>query len=196
MTIKYITLEDTVEFPFSLNAPATGGVSDADSAPPFDVRLQGAAVSAAPVYSGTADLLSHANYPAGQYATIVAATAANGFAADSYYSVYVSAAVTTTTGAVVGEFLTTALLDASGIRAALGLATANLDTQLGDVPTVSEMNARTLVAASYALESTATSTNDTIGEWADGTSMPQVDIRKVNSITVTGAGTEPNPWGP
>lgn len=32
-------------------------------------------------------------------------------------------------------------LDAAGIRAALGLATANLDTQLGDVPTLAEMTA-------------------------------------------------------
>lgn len=31
-------------------------------------------------------------------------------------------------------------LDAAGIRAALGLASANLDTQLGDVPTLAEMN--------------------------------------------------------
>jgi hypothetical protein len=36
------------------------------------------------------------------------------------------------------------------LRAALGLATANLDTQLGDIPTVAEFEARTLVAANYA----------------------------------------------
>jgi hypothetical protein len=40
-------------------------------------------------------------------------------------------------------------LDATGVRTAVGLATANLDTQLADVPTVAEFNARTLVAASY-----------------------------------------------
>jgi len=40
-------------------------------------------------------------------------------------------------------------LDAAGIRAAIGLASANLDTQLADIPTVAELNARTLVAASY-----------------------------------------------
>jgi hypothetical protein len=45
---------------------------------------------------------------------------------------------------VTGEPLTQA-----EIRSAVGLASANLDTQLGDIPTVSEFNARTLVAASY-----------------------------------------------
>lgn len=40
-------------------------------------------------------------------------------------------------------------LDAAGVRAAVGLASANLDTQLADLPTVSEFNARTLVAADY-----------------------------------------------
>lgn len=42
-----------------------------------------------------------------------------------------------------------AALDAAGIRSAVGLASANLDTQLADLPTVSEFNARTLAAASY-----------------------------------------------
>lgn len=40
-------------------------------------------------------------------------------------------------------------LDAAGIRAALGLASANLDAQLADLPTVSEFNARTLPSADY-----------------------------------------------
>lgn len=43
----------------------------------------------------------------------------------------------------------TSTLDAAGVRTAVGLASANLDTQLGDIPTVAEFNARTLVAASY-----------------------------------------------
>ena len=40
-------------------------------------------------------------------------------------------------------------LDAAQTRAALGLASANLDTQLGDIPTVSEFNARTKPTADY-----------------------------------------------
>ena len=40
-------------------------------------------------------------------------------------------------------------LDAAGVRSAIGLSSANLDTQLGDIPTVSEFEARTLVASAY-----------------------------------------------
>lgn len=40
-------------------------------------------------------------------------------------------------------------LDAAGVRAAIGLASANLDTQLEDIPTVSEFNARTIASADY-----------------------------------------------
>ena len=40
-------------------------------------------------------------------------------------------------------------LDAAQTRAALGLSAANLDTQLGDIPTVSEFNARTKPTADY-----------------------------------------------
>ncbi len=52
-------------------------------------------------------------------------------------------------------------LDAAGVRAAVGLASANLDTQIGDLPTVAEFNARTLVAASYAT-ATDLATVDTV----------------------------------
>ena len=44
----------------------------------------------------------------------------------------------------------TAPLSASDTRTALGLASANLDTQLADLPTVAEFEARTLAAAGYA----------------------------------------------
>lgn len=42
-----------------------------------------------------------------------------------------------------------ASLDAGEIRAAVGLSSANLDTQLGNIPTVAEFNARTLPSADY-----------------------------------------------
>jgi hypothetical protein len=41
-------------------------------------------------------------------------------------------------------------LDAAGVRAAIGLASANLDTQLADIPTVAEFNARSIASSSYA----------------------------------------------
>ena len=157
MTMKYIALEATIEFPFSVNDPATGGVSDADSNPPFDVRLHGSASNTAPIFSGFSELLSHGDYPEGQYTAMINATAANGFAADNVYSVYCSAAVTITTGAVIGEFTTSALLDAAGIRTALGLATNNLDTQLGATKTVVDG-----IAADYATGADVTNVDDKV----------------------------------
>lgn len=47
----------------------------------------------------------------------------------------------------------TAPLDAAGTRTAVGLASANLDTQLADLPTVAEFEARTIVSANYATAS-------------------------------------------
>jgi hypothetical protein len=44
---------------------------------------------------------------------------------------------------------TAAPLDAAGVRSAVGLGSANLDTQIADLPTVSEFNARTLPSADY-----------------------------------------------
>ena len=161
MTIKYIALEATIEFPFSVNDPSTGGVADADTAPPFDVRLQGAAASAAPVYSGTASLLSHVNFPAGQYAAVVPATTGNGFATDSFYSVYASAAVTTTTGAVIGEFRTTALMDNTAVEAAVDAALIAYNSAAGVVSNTN-LNARTIVAANIPTTTTISDLSDTV----------------------------------
>lgn len=47
-------------------------------------------------------------------------------------------------------------LDAAGIRAAVGLASANLDVQLADLPTVAEFEARTIAAANYMLAASYT----------------------------------------
>lgn len=61
----------------------------------------------------------------------------------------VAAQITTDHGA--GSYVrNTEPLDAAGVRGAVGLGAANLDTQLADVPTVAEFNARTLPTASYA----------------------------------------------
>lgn len=62
-----------------------------------------------------------------------------------------------TAGYLVGTYLDAAVsgantvtpLDAAGFRSAVGLAAANLDTQLGNIPTVAEFEARTLLAANY-----------------------------------------------
>jgi len=61
-------------------------------------------------------------------------------------------------------------LDASGVRSAVGLASANLDTQLGDIPTSAEFEARSIVAANYATSSALSTVEgkiDTIDNFID-----------------------------
>ena len=105
---QYIRLEDTVYFYFASNN--TSGSGDDGASPLFDVRLGGAAASAAPVLSGTPDLLTHANFPPGAYEIAIAATDANGFAANATYGVFSTLLVDSQnpTGAV-GSFITTPL---------------------------------------------------------------------------------------
>ncbi len=71
------------------------------------------------------------------------------------------AAILTDTGTTIPASIS-ALNDLSqaDVRTAVGLASANLDTQLGDIPTVSEFNARTLVASAYFDPTTDTVTTD------------------------------------
>lgn len=54
-------------------------------------------------------------------------------------------------------------LDAAGVRTAIGMASANLDTQLADLPTVAEFEARTIVSANYATAS-ALATADQVAD--------------------------------
>ena len=91
MSHQYATLEDTVYFYFGSND--TSGSGGDGATPLFDVREAGAAASAIPLLSGTPTLLTHANYPAGCYEVAVAATAANGFAADDVFGVFCTLAI-------------------------------------------------------------------------------------------------------
>ena len=54
-------------------------------------------------------------------------------------------------------------LSTADIRTAVGLASANLDTQLADLPTVAEFEARSIVAANYATSANQTIIIDGIG---------------------------------
>ena len=124
MSHQHATLEDTVYLWFGAND--TSGSGGDGASPVYDVRLAGAASDAAPVLSGSATLLSHANYPSGAHEVAVAATAANGFAATNTYAVFctllvdsqnptgfvgsftlapIIASVTTVTGNVNGKVL-------------------------------------------------------------------------------------------
>jgi len=136
MSHQYATLEDTLYFGFVSND--TSGSAADGTTPLFDVRLGGAAASAIPVLSGTPDLLTHANYGPGAYEVAVAATAANGFAADSTYLVFVTVtADSQTPGACLGSFTLTPLATAAALATVDSVAdtilvdTADMQPKLG-----------------------------------------------------------------
>jgi hypothetical protein len=85
--------------------------------------------------------------------------------AETNAEVLVLAPKSATAGVVVDQvqvFTQAAAVPAAAdIRSAVGLAAANLDTQLGDVPTVAEFNARTLPSADYFDAATDTVANVT-----------------------------------
>lgn len=83
---QHKTLEDTVYLWVGANDTSGSGADGAS--PLYDVRLGGAAANAIPTLSGSATLLTHANYPAGCHEIAIAATAANGFAAGNTYGVF------------------------------------------------------------------------------------------------------------
>jgi len=108
------------------------------------------------------------------------------------------------------------VIDAAAIRTALGLATANLDTQLSTIDTVVDG-----IAANYATSASATAINDLLDDMVDGTvTLATIDtvvdaikvktdsltftvankvdsnVTTVNSVTVTGTGTTADPWNP
>jgi len=86
MSHRLATLGDTVYLWFAAND--TNGSGNDGATPVYDVRLGGAAANAAPVLSGAASLLSHANYPAGAHEVAIAATVGNGFALGETYAVF------------------------------------------------------------------------------------------------------------
>ena len=75
-------------------------------------------------------------------------------------------------------------LDAAQTRAALGLASANLDTQLGDIPTVSEFNARTKPTADYFDHTTDQVTTDSASRTASQANVSGLSTFNAASDTV------------
>lgn len=71
-------------------------------------------------------------------------------------------------------------LSQADIRTAIGLATANLDTQLGDIPTVAEFNARSLASADYATSSSISALNN----------LSQADIRSAVGLASANLDTQ------
>lgn len=183
------TIEDTMYLYFSSND--TSGSGGDGATPLYDVRLAGASASAAPVLSGTPDLLSHANYPAGCHEVAVAATTGNGFTVDATYGVFCTIAVDSQNpSGFVGSFTLTPYATASsvdGIGTAGGAAInidANDDNYDGGITGVT--SATTKVGTQ-----TNTYTSTSI---LDGTS--HVMTHATNAIDIvyqflTGGGTEP-----
>lgn len=91
MSIHYANLGDTVYLHFAAN-DTTGTAADGTS-PTFAVRLCGDTSSAAPIFTGTPTLLTHATYKDGSYEVAIVASAGNGFAANSEYAVFSSLTV-------------------------------------------------------------------------------------------------------
>lgn len=87
----YKNLGDTIFFYFCSNN--TSGSGDDGSSSVFYVRLAGDDASAAPVYNGSATLLSHGSYPAGCYEVAVPASVGNGFVNGNQYAVFCTLAV-------------------------------------------------------------------------------------------------------
>lgn len=77
-------------------------------------------------------------------------------------------------------------LDAPGVRTAVGLASANLDTQLADIPTVTEMNNRTKPTADYFNPATDTVARVTLVD----TTTTNTDMRGTNDAALATVCTE------
>jgi len=172
------TLGDTVYFWFAANDTSGSGNDGASAV--YDVREAGAAADAAPLLSGSATLLSHANYPAGCYEVAVAATSGNGFAASDTFAVFATLAVDSQnpTG-IVGSCTLTPLATAASITALDAVVdTVKVDTaailvdtnelQGDDVPgLISTLDA---VVDTVKVDTAAilVDTNELQGDWTNG----------------------------
>jgi hypothetical protein len=107
-------------------------------------------------------------------------------------------------------------LDAAGVRGAVGLASANLDTQLSNISGKTAnlpsdpADASDIAAAFVSLAAHGDSTWSTATDFATAADIPSAtavadevetrtldaNVTKVNGTSVTGSGTSGDPWGP
>lgn len=140
-----ITLGETIYIDFTTRAFATGVPTTLSGTPVLSVLEEN---NATPITSGVSISVNRASVTGLNMGTIVA-TGGNGYEAGKGYSLYVS---TGTVGgvSVVGEKVGEFTIEASAAFARLGApAGASVSADIADLPTVSEFNARTLVAANY-----------------------------------------------
>lgn len=166
-----------------------------------------------------------------------AALSAAGSAGDPWGTLLPGAYGAGTAGQIIGDNLNatvssrlatasyTAPLDAAGTRSAVGLASANLDTQLNALPTTAEVNAEVDTAIADAALATAgnlatlqTSVNDlptnaelatalasaddavlaaiaALNDFDPATEEVLANVQKINDVELTGDGSA-TPWGP
>jgi uncharacterized membrane protein (DUF2068 family) len=95
--------------------------------------------------------------------------------------------------------ITAAAPTASSIRAAVGLASANLDTQIGDLPTNAELATSQAAADDATLAAIAARPSAAAiatAVLAAATANPiDANLQEINDVVLTGDGSS-IPWGP
>lgn len=140
--------------------------------------------------------------------TTGAALNAAGSAGDPWSTALPGAYGAGTAGKIVGDNLNatvssrlasasyTAPLDAAGTRSAVGLASANLDTQLDALPTNAELTTALGTADDAVLAQVALVKAKTDSLTFTVSGKVDANITHVNDAEVTGDGTTGNEWGP
>jgi hypothetical protein len=152
-------LGETIVLDFVTHLLSTGAVTDADSTPGCEVFKD---ANDTPILSPTPVKRTGKT---GNYKVSIACTSGNGFAAAGSYNVIATAIVGTIPAKwVIASFQVrtqsvddalatsgyTAPLTAAGVRSAVGLATANLDTQLAGLTPLTAAGVRTAVGLATA----------------------------------------------
>jgi hypothetical protein len=137
-------IDDLLTFPCNTHSPTTGAAIDADSVPTYRVYEDETGTA---ILTGSMAKLDDSN-TTGFYSEQLTLSAANGFEKGKCYTIYILATVGGVTGTMhhtlqieaevdanvvsdkTGYSLGVAPLDAAGVRSAIGLASASLDTQL------------------------------------------------------------------
>ena len=123
-------INDLLTWTVDTHTVTTGAVTDADSVPTYRIYED---ETGTPILTGSMAKLDDAG-TTGFYSEQITLSAANGFEVGKCYSIRTTTAVNSVTAANSYNFKViatpAAALDAAGIRSAVGLASANLDTQL------------------------------------------------------------------
>jgi hypothetical protein len=215
-------IDDLLTFVCNTHRVDTGVATDADSVPSYRVYED---ETTTPILTGSMALLDSAN-TAGLYSEQITLSAANGFELSKSYTIYISATVNGVTGTMSHTLgIETLPLVAATIRSAVGLASANLDTQLDALPTNTELatalgtaddatltaiadlptNAELATALGTADDATLAAiaavqsdTNDIQSRLPAALSANgnmKADAKEVNDVALTGDGAG-TPWGP